>query len=831
MTPTKQMTRACPPIKACAYGRSSSDPQDSSIFLQRDAILQFAKDNGYEITVWYEDEGISGGTNKRDEWMRLLSEAPSAEWEVVLCFTFNRFSRLDSFQATTAKQVLREAGKKLISIMEGEHDWDTPMGRMMSLFHDEEAHEFLRKLANNCLRGKLIVFNNGKPYGKMCPYGMARLITDPMRQERHVPRGQSFLVPKGWSHILIPGDTQEVETVRWLFHTFATKDLSMRSLALTLNRQGVRSAKGSKWNHNIVAHLLRNETYVGDTRLGKQQTGKYAYLEDGKVVQAKSGPRLRKTCEGLLRQDTHKGIIDRKTWDVVQAKIDRIVAGSRRFPHRRAHFLSGILVCGHCGKTLCANPNKGTKKAMIMTYGCRTAKVYGIDSGCHGWRIKEQDILPLVIHRLAEAVDMRLLQFTSARPPRPPKSTKEELASLKKELAELDRLLDDGSDKLLRKGYAEKLKRPLQAKMCQWEDRRSVLLQKVEQIAKPKQPAPTLEQELREWQRFFAANRQAICIQKSPPTGASFEKGLPFDAESFRESLQKYGCRVLCWWRQDSATRYWDVDRVRLLLGYTGQDDDDGAPSSGNGEGRAKKRAAPSGTNGILYVPVGAAAPIDVEFAAAEVFPQLSFKRIHPIIQEMAAKGATRGEIAARLKQENMKTRKGLPWTQRRVQAFCHKRRIMMNSYRPRYSLQEVLKWADAFHKRTGRWPNLNSGPISEAPGKTWGELNDYLRRGQWGLPRGRSLAVILAVKLGIRNRRNIPPLTEKQIERWARLHYKRTGRLPSYKSGPIPNGEETWANIDKALRYGKRGLRGQSSLALLKRLGRLQGFVTSRRA
>jgi hypothetical protein len=49
----------------------------------------------------------------------------------------------------------------------------------------------------------------------------------------------------------------------------------------------------------------------------------------------------------------------------------------------------------------------------------------------------------------------------------------------------------------------------------------------------------------------------------------------------------------------------------------------------------------------------------------------------------------------------------------------------------------------------------------------------------------------------------------------WAGLHHARHGAWPTVESGPVPDRPgETWAAIDAALREGRRGLNGRSSLA-----------------
>ncbi len=126
-----------------------------------------------------------------------------------------------------------------------------------------------------------------------------------------------------------------------------------------------------------------------------------------------------------------------------------------------------------------------------------------------------------------------------------------------------------------------------------------------------------------------------------------------------------------------------------------------------------------------------------------------------------------------------------------------------------------ILAWADAHYRRTGTWPQRRSGPIKEAPGETWHAIELALNRGLRGLRGGSSLPQLLAAQRGVRNRAALPPLTVALIRQWARRHYQRLGSWPIYRSGPVLDAPgETWQSIDTALRKGRRGLPGGSSLA-----------------
>jgi hypothetical protein len=96
----------------------------------------------------------------------------------------------------------------------------------------------------------------------------------------------------------------------------------------------------------------------------------------------------------------------------------------------------------------------------------------------------------------------------------------------------------------------------------------------------------------------------------------------------------------------------------------------------------------------------------------------------------------------------------------------------------PPLSVEQILAWADAHHRRTGQWPTRRSGAVVDADEKiTWKEVNWCLHRGFRSLPAGSSLPQLLAQRRGVRHRRKPPPLCVEQILAWARAHHERTGR------------------------------------------------------
>ena len=132
-------------------------------------------------------------------------------------------------------------------------------------------------------------------------------------------------------------------------------------------------------------------------------------------------------------------------------------------------------------------------------------------------------------------------------------------------------------------------------------------------------------------------------------------------------------------------------------------------------------------------------------------------------------------------------------------------------------TIKQILAWADAYHKRTGRWPVKRSGPVREAPGENWVAIDSALRHERRGLRGGLSLAQRLARDRKVRNITSKPRLTIKQILGWADAHHERTGKWPGRATGPVHEApDENWSALSQSLEHGGRGLPSAGSLPQL---------------
>ena len=88
---------------------------------------------------------------------------------------------------------------------------------------------------------------------------------------------------------------------------------------------------------------------------------------------------------------------------------------------------------------------------------------------------------------------------------------------------------------------------------------------------------------------------------------------------------------------------------------------------------------------------------------------------------------------------------RGLPGGSSIARLLARKRQVRNSRDLPLLPASQILAWADAHHERTGKWPQVRSGPILEAgDGETWSAIEAVLRVGSRGLPGGSTLSRFL---------------------------------------------------------------------------------------
>jgi site-specific DNA recombinase len=174
--------------------------------------------------------------------------------------------------------------------------------------------------------------------------------------------GEKFQRPAGWSvRFVLSEDTSMVDTVRWIFDTYANTDTSMSWIVAELNRRGIKTPNSKTWSIQTIENILTNRVYTGASVFGRRRYGKYHYLKNGEAARGKSTQR---NGVPIVTEGIHESLIDAKTFDRIQKKMTERQQDRSR-PRYNRYLLSGLLYCGHCGGKLAG---KGYHRKDIPRY-------------------------------------------------------------------------------------------------------------------------------------------------------------------------------------------------------------------------------------------------------------------------------------------------------------------------------------------------------------------------------------------------------------------------------------------------------------------------------
>jgi uncharacterized protein (UPF0335 family) len=126
----------------------------------------------------------------------------------------------------------------------------------------------------------------------------------------------------------------QAKTVRYIFEQFVNGQ-SANKIARSLNEKGQRTVNGNMWRANSVMCVLKNEKFVGDLEM--QKTITKDFLTHTSVPNKGEAPRY-------YLENHHEPIIDRITWDKVQAIIRNSAGTGTKSEKCRKPFFN--LTCG-----------------------------------------------------------------------------------------------------------------------------------------------------------------------------------------------------------------------------------------------------------------------------------------------------------------------------------------------------------------------------------------------------------------------------------------------------------------------------------------------------
>jgi DNA invertase Pin-like site-specific DNA recombinase len=459
------------PVRAVAYYRMSTDRQEASIPEQREAVQALAQRNGYRILREYLDEGVSGDdTERRAGFLSMREDATNrGDFAAILCWDQDRFGRFDTLDAGYWIKPIRDAGVRLVTVAQGEIDWEDFGGRLLYTVQQEGKHQFLRDMSRNVLRGMLAKARRGEWLGGKPPY--AYRLDESKR--------------------LIIGPPEEVRVVRWLFDQYAHKGATLGDLMDRLNRDGTPSPGGKLWGKTTVHKILQRPVYAGVLAWNRRHDGKYHEVRGGAIAVSGRKKRHRANAERewVCLDAPQLALVDRATFD--RAQQNMVANRDSCTPNRgkRVFLFTGLLFCGECGW-----PMHGAyqHKGGFNRYICGNYNNHRTRGGCRCNTLVESRILDtlvgVVIDHFQKPEVREALRDEIRRQEEAERQGREDpTASVGARIAELDRKISQGAEKWLTAPPG--LSELLGDKLEEWRKERDRLHAQRKELARP---APTL---------------------------------------------------------------------------------------------------------------------------------------------------------------------------------------------------------------------------------------------------------------------------------------------------------------------------------------------------
>ena len=350
----------------CRLSRDDNmDSESNSIQNQRKILQKAAKDKGYTDTVFFVDDGITGTTMKRPGFQKMLTAIEAGYISAVFVKDLSRLGRNYIEVGKLTEEFFPLHDIRLVAVSdgvdsdEGEDDF-TPFKNIMNEYYAKDISK-KRRIVNK-MKG-----NAGVPLSPP-PYGYIKKPDD----------------PRFW--VVEP---EAAEVVRRIYR-MALEGYGLAETAAQLAADGVvnptyywrsrgtsrggskSTVEPTKWGHTTVKKILTLQEYCGDVINFK------SYSKSYKMKKRIENPEENRA----IFLNVHEAIIDRQTWEKVQA----LQKGTRRKKPtvtQEPSVFSGLLKCPECGGNLnfhfnqnnhdikffsCQNHNSGYRKCSKTHY-------------------------------------------------------------------------------------------------------------------------------------------------------------------------------------------------------------------------------------------------------------------------------------------------------------------------------------------------------------------------------------------------------------------------------------------------------------------------------
>ena len=223
-------------IPAVIYARySSSGQREESIEGQLRDCHAFAEKNGFTIVGEYIDKALTGRTDKRPDFQRMLRDCERGVFKVVIVWKTDRFAR-NRYDSAMYKYKLKKNGVRIYYAKESIPDG--PEGIILESVMEGYAEYYSEDLSQKVKRGNY----------------------DSALELKTI--GQTLLGLRKGANGRFEIDPDTAPIVKRIFTEYAAGERN-KDIIDRLNAEGYKTSRGRDFNKNSLRRILQNEKYIG----------------------------------------------------------------------------------------------------------------------------------------------------------------------------------------------------------------------------------------------------------------------------------------------------------------------------------------------------------------------------------------------------------------------------------------------------------------------------------------------------------------------------------------------------------------------------------------
>ena len=192
-------------------------------------------------------------------------ENRSTDFAGILVYDVSRWGRFqDADESAYYEYICRRAGIAVHYCAEQFENDGSPVSTIVKSVKRAMAGEYSRELSSKVFQGACRLIQLGYKQGGTAGYGLRRMLVDQSGQHKGVLNlGQQKSIQTD-RVILVPGPSEEVAVVRWIYEQFVHEQKNEAEIARMLNSGGTLTDFGRPWTRGTVHEVLTNEKYIGN---------------------------------------------------------------------------------------------------------------------------------------------------------------------------------------------------------------------------------------------------------------------------------------------------------------------------------------------------------------------------------------------------------------------------------------------------------------------------------------------------------------------------------------------------------------------------------------